>query len=112
MVKKCSPYRGCIMNEFATNETSFLGRNGKGRCLGFNMLRRNGCVAIYPVTSRGHNARCYIEIDNCNINDFIHNLKDEMMFGLVSGRKSDGHGTGKSYSIIQGPVSVTRNVGE
>ena len=100
------------MNEFATNETSFLGRNGKGRCLGFNMLRRNGCVAIYPVTSRGKDARCYIQVDDRNINDFIRNLKDEALFGLVTDRNSDGHGAGKSYSIIQGPVNVTENVGE
>ncbi len=88
------------MNGFATNETSFLGRNGKGRCLGFNMLRRNRCVAIYPVTSRGHDARCYIEVDDCDINMFIRNLKDEALFGLVTDRQSDGVGSGKSYSIV------------
>ena len=92
------------MNEFSTHETKFLGRNGLGRCLGFTLLKRHGCVAIYPRTSKGIDARCFIEVDDRDINTFIRNLRDEMLFGLIAARKSDGFGSGKSYSIVHNPA--------
>ena len=52
----------------------------------------------------GIDARCFIEVDDRDINTFIRNLRDEMLFGLIAARKSDGFGSGKSYSIVHNPA--------
>ena len=48
------------------NATSFLGRNGTGKCIGVHVMKfehlPNKDIALYPITSKGEDGRCMIQI--------------------------------------------------
>ena len=63
--------------------TEFLGRNGTFKCAGFTMLKmgheRNvvsgGSVMIWPITSKGVDGRCFIEVAVDDLEEFIRALR-------------------------------------
>ena len=75
------------MNQITTKATKFLGRNGQFKCKGFTMFKYRDAVRIHPITSRGRDGRCFIEVDGSDLGDFIRALKEEHLFGLDPDRR-------------------------
>ena len=71
---------------FAGKMSQFLGRNGFFKCTGFALYRADvpnetdfpgyatDTIRIYPVTSRGHDGRCMIEIPVAEVKQFTKEL--------------------------------------
>ena len=56
------------------NCVQFLGRNGVFECRGFMFSAYKDCISIYPIISKGVQARCFIEIPLDHIETFHWNL--------------------------------------
>lgn len=64
---------------FKSGETTmFLGRNGVFKCTGFTLssfASENKSLSIWPITSRGTEGRCWIEIPAEDIPQLIEELQ-------------------------------------
>ena len=58
------------------NCVQFSGRNGVFECRGFILSAYKDCISIYPITSKGVQARCFIEIPLDHIETFIEILQE------------------------------------
>ena len=47
---------------FGQERTMYLGRNRHGHCTGLEVLQSCGMVVLKPITGRGTNGGCYIEL--------------------------------------------------
>lgn len=54
--------------------TSFIGRNGMFKQSGIQVNEITGCIAIYPITSKGETGRSCITIPKENLLDVITTL--------------------------------------
>ena len=61
--------------------TQFLGRNGAFLCTGFTFMRTEsvpgGAITIWPITSKGEDGRCFIEVAVNDLDEFIQALREE-----------------------------------
>jgi len=57
------------------NQVNFLGRNGVFKCRGFSFANCRDSVTIFPITSKGYDARCFIEIPLNQIDPFVKKLR-------------------------------------
>jgi len=54
-----------------------LGRNGYVNCRGFTLMKykRGNAIRVYPITSKGADARCFMEVPIEHVDEFIKKLQ-------------------------------------
>lgn len=62
------------------SETTFgpeaLGRNGYVKCRGFTFMKlKQDSIRVYPITSKGADARCFMEVPIEHVDEFIKKLQ-------------------------------------
>jgi len=61
--------------------TSYLGRNGRGHCLGAVVSAERGVVVVRPLNSKGNVASAWIEVPTDDIPKFVAALLRECSGG-------------------------------
>ena len=61
-----------------SRETAFLGRNGTGKCAGFDFFKSNdnNSVVVTPLTSKMAMGRCEIQIPLEDLQEFVKALME------------------------------------
>ncbi len=62
-----------------SKETTFMGRNGRGRCKGIQIWDSNNTISLLPITSKGVAANCDINIPAEDIHEFCSHLQADLV---------------------------------
>jgi len=62
-----------------SQQTRALGRNGSFKCTGFSFWKRDKTTTIIPITSKGMEGRCEIEVPNEDLARFCGHLQQDVV---------------------------------
>lgn len=58
-------------------QSNFLGRNGEFKSVGLEIVKYGDEFLLYPITTKGMTARCYVSIPCDSIKELFEQMKQE-----------------------------------